>query len=83
MLVVRCKNCNSELVSHPTKTKCCGCSNKMTIVSDKITALDLSKVVIVSNIKTENSKSVFSPDDLQYQEDRRKRKVRRLEFEVK
>lgn len=83
MIKIRCKNCNVELVSHPTQTKCCGCDNLTTITGDKITAIDLSFVELINNYDNKNSKSVLSKEDLQYQESRRTRKVRRLDFEVR
>lgn len=83
MLVIRCKFCNKELISHPAKTQCCGCDNMTTIVSDKITAHDLSQVVIVSNFKNSNLNEGFSQQDLAFQESRRNRKVKRLEFEIR
>ena len=51
MIEVRCKLCNTELKSHPTQTSCCGCPNMATVCGDKITALDLSKVVMLNSIK--------------------------------
>jgi hypothetical protein len=53
-----------------------------TIVSDTITAHDLSKVIIVSNKKV-TIKEGFSNEDLAFQEARRKRKVKKLEFEIR
>ena len=53
----------------------------MSIVDNKISAKDLNKVVMVNSIK--ESKKVLSNQDLMYQEERRKRKVRKLDFEVK
>lgn len=52
LLKIRCKNCNIELVSHFSQTKCCGCDNMTTISNQKISAIDLSLVQIVSHIKT-------------------------------
>jgi len=46
MLIVRCKVCNVELKSS-TKMQTCGCSNMMSLIEDKVTAVDLSKVVMV------------------------------------
>jgi len=80
---IRCKLCNVELKSHPTQTKCCGCSNMVTIVGDKITAVDLSKVVMLNSIRPQKSSSHFSGDDLVWQQSRSNRKIRKLEFEVK
>lgn len=84
MLKVRCKMCNKELHSHPIQTKCCGCDNLTTVKDDKITALDLSLVELISKPNQKNnSSSVFTKEDLAYQEARRNRKVRKMEFEIK
>ena len=79
MLSVRCKECNTELHS-TTKLQCCGCPNQMTIVDDKVSALDLSKVVMLNSTQKEQ-RNVLSQQDLMYQEERRQRKVRRIDFE--
>jgi len=83
MIKIRCKNCNVELTSHSTQTKCCGCDNLTTVTGDKISALDLSLVELINNYNKKDSKSVLSREDLLYQESRRNRKVRRLDFEIK
>jgi len=83
MLTIRCKNCNTLLQSHPSQTKCCGCDNLTTIKGETITALDLTKVEIISNILKKESKAVLSREDLAFQEQRKNRKVRKLEFEIK
>ena len=75
--------CNTELEGHPTRTKCCGCDNLTTIKGDSITALDLSKVIMLNSIVETKQSSVFTSDDLAYQESRRTRKVRKLDFEVR
>ena len=75
--------CNTELEGHPTRTKCCGCDNLATIKGDSITALDLSKVIMLNSIVETKQSSVFTSDDLAYQESRRTRKVRKLDFEVR
>jgi hypothetical protein len=83
MLKIRCKNCNIELESHDTKTKCCGCDNLTTIKGEKITALDLSLVELINTNPKKSSKSIFSREDLEYQEARRNRKVKKLDFEIR
>ena len=85
MVTVRCKNCGIELTSHVTRTKCCGCTNMTTVKGDVITALDLSRVIMVSSNKQNKSynDSLFSNEELAYQEARRMRKVRKLDFEIK
>lgn len=81
MLSVRCRNCGKELEGHPTKAKSCGCPNMTMIVGEKITAVDLSDVILLKSNNIVKKQSLLSNDDLKYQEERRKRKVRRLEFE--
>jgi hypothetical protein len=83
MLSIRCKDCNKELLGHPTKTITCGCSNMATIRGDKISALDLSRVVMLNSLKEVQKSNVLSNQDLAFQEARRQRKVRRLDFEVR
>ncbi len=80
MLSVRCKVCNVELTSS-SKTQVFGCPNMMTITDDAVSATDLKKVVITRLDKKETEG--FSSQDLQWQEQRRKRKVRKLDFEIK
>ena len=80
MIVVRCKECGTELCSGQTKS--CGCSNMTTIKGDSVTAIDLTKVIMVNSNNKEKSDGLTS-QDLQWQEERRKRKVRKLNFEVR
>ena len=82
-LKIRCRSCNRELEGHLTKTIACGCSNMATIRGDKISAVDLSKVIMLNSIQTKEKSTVFTNEDLAYQESRRQRKVRRLDFEVR
>ena len=82
MTTVRCKNCNVELTS-TSKVQCCGCDNQMMIVDDKIGAVNLDLVEIVNTSYKKEDKNVLSNEDLQYQESRRTRKVRRIDFEEK
>ena len=85
MLVVRCRDCNKEITSHETQAKSCGCSNMMTVKGDSVTAVDLNRVLMIQSINKKQSKSkdVLSPQDLNFQEERRKRKVRKLDFEIR
>ena len=83
MLVVQCKDCRKELTSS-SQSKSCGCPNMMTVKGDSVTAVDLSNVVMISSgVNKKRDDSVLSPQDLSFQEERRKRKVRRLDFEVR
>ena len=82
-LKIRCRSCGKELEGHLTKTVSCGCPNMATIRGDKISALDLSDVVMLNSIYKKTSSDVLSSEDLAYQEARRARKVRRLVFEIR
>lgn len=83
MISIRCRDCNKELVGHPTKTVSCGCPNMATIRGDKISALDLSRVVMLNSLKESSKTNVLTSQDIAWQEARRQRKVRRLDFEVR
>ena len=81
MIIVRCRDCNKELTS-TNKTQTCGCPNMMTVKGDSVSAVDLSRVVMVNSTQKEQ-KNVLSSSDLAYQEARRQRKVRKLDFEIR
>lgn len=83
MISIRCKDCNKELVGHSSKTVCCGCSNMTSIRGDKITALDLSRVVMLNSPQESRKTNILSSQDIAWQESRRQRKVRRLDFDVR
>ena len=80
MLTARCKMCNTELTSS-SKVQYCGCPNQMFVVDDAIGAIELSEVVITNHENNVKSNAILSDSDLKYQEERRKRKVRKLDFE--
>ena len=79
---VRCRSCGKEVESRSGKTISCGCSNMVTISGDVISAVDMAKVVMLNSKKTKKN-SLFSREEMEWQEDRRRRKVRRLDFEVR
>ena len=79
---VRCRSCGKELIGHPSKAVSCGCSNMTTIRGDKISAVDLSQVVML-NSYTSKKENVLTQDDIRWQEERRQRKVRKMNFEVR
>jgi len=83
MLSIRCKDCNKELIGHPTKTITCGCPNMATIRGDKISAVDLSNIVMLNSMQTKTKSGVLTNEDIAWQEARRQRKVKRLDFEVR
>ena len=82
MITIRCKECKTELTSS-SKIQFCGCPNQMSLIDNKIGAKDLDKIVMVSNNVENKIDSHFSRSELLYQEERRKRKVKRLDFEVR
>ena len=80
MITVRCKECGTELTS-TRKVQFCGCPNQMRVVDNKVRAVYLDKVVMVSNNIERRIDIHFSREELLYQEERRRRKVRRIQFE--
>ena len=82
MFTVRCTQCGKEIVSQPGKTRACGCPNMMTVNDDVVTAIDLTRTIMVSS-SNDNTKIGLTSEDLKWQEQRRKRKVRKLDFEIR
>ncbi len=82
MVRVRCRSCGKEVEGHSHQTKSCGCPNMTTVTGDNISARDMSKVVMLNSVVTKEKDSL-TPQDLEWQEQRRKRKVRKLDFEVR
>ena len=81
MIVVRCKQCNTEVKS-TAQTKTCGCPNMLTIPGDTFSAVDLTSVIVVRS-NQDKQKDGLTSQDLAWQEQRRKRKVRKLDFEIR
>ena len=79
---VRCRACNKEVKARAGKSVCCGCSNMTTIKGDVISAVDLSQVIML-NTYSVNEKSGLSSEQIEWQEERSKRKIRKLDFEVR
>jgi hypothetical protein len=83
-LRIRCKSCNKEMEGRPAKTVSCGCPNMATIRNNtNITALDLSQVVMLNLPNKTQKNNILTNEDIMWQEARRQRKVRRLDFEVR
>ena len=78
MIKVRCRDCNKEV----TEGKSCGCPNMVMVKGDIVTALDLTRTIMVSS-SNDNTKEGLTSADLKWQEQRRKRKVRKLDFEIR
>ena len=82
MLEIRCKNCGMVLVSHPTRIKTCSCPNATSIRGTNISGNNLNLVEIIPPTHNRSvTSNVLSNEDLQYQEQRRKRKIRHIDFE--
>jgi ferredoxin-fold anticodon binding domain-containing protein len=80
---IRCRSCGKELEGISGKTVSCGCSNMATIRNGVISALDLDQVVMINSPQAKQKNNVLSNADIMWQEERRQRKVRRLDFEVR
>jgi len=78
MIKVRCRDCNREVVDG----KSCGCPNMVTVKGDVVSAIDLNRTIMVSS-NNDNTKEGLTSEDLKWQEQRRKRKVRKMDFEIR
>lgn len=83
MISIRCKDCNKELTSYSSKPVSCGCPNMATISGDKIFANDLTKIVMLNAVQSKSTKGVLSNEDMMWQAERKKRKVKKLDFEIR
>ena len=81
-LKVKCRSCGKELEGYSGRSYSCGCPNMTTIKGDSVTARDLSKVIMLTTPRPSKTDGL-TEQDLQWQEQRRQRKVRRLDFEVR
>ena len=78
MIKVRCRECNTEV----TEGRSCGCPNMVMVKGDTVTAIDLNRSIMVTSNK-DITKEGLTSQDLQWQEQRRKRKIRKLDFEIR
>jgi len=78
MIKVRCRECNTEV----TEGRSCGCPNMVMVKGDTVTAIDLNRTIMVSS-GNDNTKIGLTSHDLQWQEQRRKRKIRKLDFDIR
>ena len=78
MIKVRCLDSNREV----THGKTSGCPNMVTVKGDTLTAVDLTRTIMVSS-SNDNTKEGLTSEDLKWQEQRRKRKVRKMDFEIR
>jgi hypothetical protein len=54
-----------------------------TIRGDKISATDLSQVVMLNSYNTKVKNNILTNEDIAWQEARRQRKVKKLDFEIR
>ena len=81
MTGVKCLACGKELFANKVQFVCCGCANMTSLHGDTVSANNMSQVELLRNNKNVKKGSLFSSDELKYQEARRNRKVRKMTFE--
>jgi len=82
-LRVQCRVCGKELQGNSGKTYSCGCSNMMTVRGNTVSAVDMSDVIMLNSNKQKRKNEGLTQQDIEWQEARRKRKVRKLDFEIR
>ena len=80
---VRCRSCGKEVEGAAGRAVSCGCPNRVTIVGDVVSAVDMDKVVMLNSYGLNKEKEGLTDQDLLWQEQRRRRKVRKLDFEIR
>ena len=80
---VRCRSCGKEVEGAAGKAVSCGCPNRVTVVGDVVSAVDMDKVVMLNSYGSKKENEGLTDQDLLWQEQRRRRKVRRLDFEIR
>ena len=81
---IRCRSCNKEVVGCAGKSVSCGCPNMASVIGDVVSAKDMDQVIMLNSYMPKKIKNEgLSDQDLQWQEQRRRRKVKRLDFEVR
>jgi hypothetical protein len=82
-LRIRCRSCGKELEGISGKTVSCGCPNMATIRNGVISAVDLSQVIMLNAYNGKKKSGVLTNEDIAWQEARRQRKVKKLDFEIR
>ncbi len=80
MVKVRCRSCGKEIEGHSHQTRSCGCPNMTTVTGDSISARDMSKVVMLNSVVTKEKDSL-TPQDLEWQEERRGLEIKKAILE--
>ena len=82
MLVVKCRACSKEVTGNQSRMISCGCENMTTIKGDVISAVDLSQVIML-NTYSVKEESGLSNEQLEWQKARSRRKITKMDFEVR
>ena len=82
-LRVQCRACGQELHGNSGKTYTCGCPNMMTVRGDTVSAVNMSEVIMLNSNKPKRTNEGLTQQDIEWQEARRKRKIRKLDFEIR
>ena len=82
-LRVQCRVCGKELQGNSGKTYSCGCPNMMTVRGDTVSAVNMSDVIMLNFYKPKRGKEGLTQQDIEWQAEGRKRKVRKLDFEIR
>ncbi len=80
-MLVRCNACGKDLQSDGNRIISCGCSNMTSVHDDVVSANDMDQVIILQNNKKFKKESLFTSQELEYQEARRRRGVRKMIFD--
>ena len=80
---VRCRSCGEEIRSAAGKSVCCGCENMTTIKANVISAVDLGQVIMLNTYSVNDPDGGLFPEQIEWQKERSKRKIRKLDFEVR
>jgi len=80
-MLVRCNLCGKDLQSDSSRIVSCGCSNMTSVHDDVVSANDMNQVIILQNNTKFKKESLFTSQELEYQEARRRRGVRKMTFE--
>ena len=80
-MLVRCNACGKDLQSDGNRIISCGCSNMTSVHDDVVSANDMNQVIILQNNKKFKKESLFTSQELEYQEASRRRGVRKMIFE--
>ena len=80
-MLVRCNACGKDLRSDGHRIISCGCSNMTSVHDDVVSANDMDQVIILQNNTKFKKESLFTSQELEYQEARRRRGVRKMIFD--